>query len=160
MKLNKRFKIIGITLFILITLLLGIKIFLRHESVKCALEYGRLDDIPSNAKRIKVKTRGNPFSRKFFLSFQSTEDEINTWIKNAPDLVKKTWVNPNFKTSGKIKMLGINNENHGLYWPEWFNIEEINDGEYYEIPMNDEQLYGKVWIDKEQTIVYIETSHS
>lgn len=168
MRIRKGFKIIAIIILVFGVSFFGLKLFLRQDRIRCAIEYGRLADIPENANKIKVKTRGNIFSRTFYLSFQTTENDINTWIKNSPDLVKGSWINPNKERlikirdndTGKIKTIDLNDQKSGYYWPSWFRFDEIVKGEYYDIPMDDDHFHGKVWIDKKRNIVYIKTSYS
>jgi len=166
--MKKGYKISLIILLIITTLILGYKFYSRNESIKVAIEWGRLAEIPDNAKQIKVKSRGNIFSRTFYLSFKTTDAELKKWIKNSIDLEQNTWINPNEekyvkfidKETGELDSLNLNDQKKGYYWPIWFKIDKINDGEYYKIPNNDEQLYGEVWVDKELIIVYVKVSHS
>lgn len=166
MRIRKGFKIIGIVFIVLFFLFSGINLYLRQDSIRCAIEYGRLANIPESATRIKVKTRGNLFSRTFYLSFKAEKTKIDKWINGSSDLKKDIWINPkeeriNHVKNGETEPIVLNE--YAIRYgnvPRWFKIAKINDGEYYVIPWNEEHLHGEVWIDLKRNIVYIETSHS
>ena len=44
--------------------------------------------------------------------------------------------------------------------PDWFNPEELMEGEQYEVSIEHEALHGKVWVDRKNNKVFIKTSHS
>ncbi|MGC4023241.1 MAG: hypothetical protein QM734_15505 [Cyclobacteriaceae bacterium] len=169
MKFTKRQKILGTIALVIIVLITGAKIYFRYENIRVALEFGHLAELPENSKKIKVETAGSFFSRTFWLTFESTPDEIDKWIKNSKELRKKNWENPNKKRNAIIKVL---DQKTGEWkeikpgpmrtsgQPDWFNPEDLTEGELYEVSIEHEALYGRIWIDRKNNKVYITTSYS
>ena len=86
MKFTKRQKILGTIALVIIVLVTGTKIYFRYENIRVALEFGHLAKLPNNSKKVKVETAGSFFSRTFWLTFESTPDEIEKWIETLRSL--------------------------------------------------------------------------
>jgi hypothetical protein len=163
MKLTKRTKIVGIVGLVILTLTVGTEIYLRQERIRVALEFGHLAQLPDNSSNIKVDTEGGMFSRTFWLTYESTQDEIKTWLKNSRELMKKEKpgdfeVMTKDPKTGELKELPKPRRS-GL--PDWFSPDESSDNvEMFEVSIPDEALYGTVWIDWKENKVYIQTSYS
>lgn len=165
MKLKKRQKIVGVVGLVMLALTVGTKIYLRQQRIRVTLEFGHLAELPDNSSNIKVDTEGGMFSRTFWLTYESTQDEIKTWLKNSRELTKKEKpVDRDFKImkkdpkTGELKELTKPKRN-GL--PNWFSPDESSDNvEMFEVSIPDEALYGTVWIDWKENKVYIQTSYS
>ena len=147
------------------TLTIATKIYLRHERIRIALEFGHLAKLPDNSSNIKVDTDGGMFSRTFWLTFESTPTEIDNWIKNSNKLVRKDWENTGrrFKvkdeTTGEWREIGPESMRQSGQ-PDWFDPEKLTQGELYEVSIADEALYGKIWVDRKNGKVFIRTSYS
>src|SRR5690606_3755108 len=105
MKFTKRQKTFGTIALVIIVLITGTKIYFRYEDIRVALEFGHLAKLPDNSKKVKVETAGSFFSRTFWLTFESTPDEIDKWIKDSKELKRKDWENTNGKRNAIIKVL-------------------------------------------------------
>jgi hypothetical protein len=165
MKFTKRQKILGSIGLVIIILFTGIKIYFRYENIRVALEFGHLAKLPGNSTNIKVETAGGFFSRTFWLTFESTEDEIDNWIKNSKELQRKDWENTGRKfevldqRTGKWRVIGPESLRTSGQ-PDWFDPEKLIEGELYAVSIGDEALYGKVWVDRKNNKVFIRTSYS
>jgi hypothetical protein len=119
----------------------------QHEDIRVALEYGRLASLPHGANEIRVDTGGSMFSRTFWLSFKADKVAIDKWVAQSPSLFQQA---P--KPLSPSSIMGDN--------PDWF-IGAINiEGVMFQIPWNEEQLHGIVWINYQKGTVCIKTSHS
>ena len=169
MKFTKRQKVLGTIVIVITVLITGTKIYFRYENIRVALEFGYLAKLPDNSKRVKVETAGIFFSRTFWLTFESTPEEIDKWIKDSKKLVRKEWENTKGKRNAIIKVL----DQKTREWrevkpgpmrtsgqPDWFNPEDLTEGELYEVSIEHEALYGRIWIDRKNNKVYITTSYS
>jgi hypothetical protein len=169
MKLTKRQNILGTIGLVIIVSVTGTKIYFRHENIRVALEFGHLATLPENSENVNVETAGSFFSRTFWLTFESTSEEIDKWLSNSKGLTRKEWENSNGKRNPIIKVL---DQKTGEWrelkpepmrtsaQPDWFNPEELMEGELYEVSIEHEALYGKVWVDRKNNRVFIKTSHS
>jgi hypothetical protein len=154
---------------VIATLIIITKVYFRHENIQTALEFGHLAELPEDAKNIKVETAGSMFSRTFWLTFESSDEQINRWIKKSREPKLQEWKkidnNNNAVISrldsktGKFVEVKVENLRHKQQ-PEWFNPEALREGELYEVSIASETLYGGVWIDKRNRKVYIKTSYS
>lgn len=164
MKLTKRQKIFTIVGIVILIFTVGTNIYLRHERIKIALEFGHLAKLPDNSSNIKVETEGGMFSRTYWLTYESTENEIKIWLKNSTELKKKRPIDNDFKVFKKDPLTGELKEltkpkRSGL--PVWFSPEDSSDNvEIFEVSIPEETLYGTVWIDWKKNKVYIQTSYS
>src|SRR5688572_14351435 len=95
MKFTKRQKILGTLGLVIVVLVTGTKIYFRQENIRVALEFGHLAKLPTNSRNIKVETAGGFFSRTFWLTFESTQKDIDQWIKDSKELHRKDWENTN-----------------------------------------------------------------
>lgn len=127
MKFTKRQKILGTITLVIIVLITGTKIYFRYENIRVALEFGHLAKLPENSKKVQVATAGGFFSRTFWLTFESTPEEIDQWIGDSKQLTRK---------------------------------EDLVEGELYEVSIEHEALYGKIWVDRKNNKVYVRTSYS
>jgi hypothetical protein len=165
MKLTKRQKLFGLIGLVIVTAIIETKIYLRQERIRVALEFGHLAKLPDNSSSIKVDTEGGMFSRTFWLTFESTPAEIDNWIRDSNELVRKDWENSSrrFKVrdekSGKWREIGPESIRQSEQ-PDWFDPEKLSEGELYEVSIADEALYGKVWVDRKNGKVFVLTSHS
>jgi hypothetical protein len=165
MKLTKRQKIIGIIGLVIVTLTIGTKTYLRQEKIRVALEFGHLAKLPDNSSNIQVDTKGGMFSRTFWLTYESTQDEIKTWLTKSKQLRKKGKpVDMDFKIitkdpeTGELKEI-TKPKKSGL--PKWFSPDDSLDTvDVFEVSIPEEALYGTVWIDWKENKVYIQTSYS
>jgi hypothetical protein len=169
MKFTKRQKILGTIALVIIVLITGTKIYFRYENIRVALEFGHLAKLPENSEKVKVETAGNFFSRTFWLTFESSPDDIDKWIRDSKELIRKDWQNTSGKTNAIIKVLDQKTGEWreikpGLMrtsgQPDWFNPEDLVEGEIYEVSIEHEALYGKIWVDRKNNKVYIRTSYS
>jgi len=165
MKLTKRQKIFGTVGLVILTLTVGTKIYLRQERICVALKFGHLAKLPDNSSSIEVDTEGGMFSRTFWLTYESTEEEIKTWIKNSKELRKKERpAERDFKIMKKDPKTGELKEvtkPKRSELPDWFSPDESLDNvEMFEVSIPDEALYGTVWVDWKENKVYIQTSYS
>jgi|GEM_PF-6667515 len=169
MKLAKRQEFLGTIGLVMIVLVTGTKIYFRHENIRVALEFGHLATLPEDSKNVKVETAGGFFSRTFGLTFESTPEGIDKWIIDSRKLTRKEWPNSIGKRNMVIKVL----EQKTGEWkelrsasmrtqgqPDWFNPEDLSEGEIYEVSIEHEALYGKVWVDRKNNKVFIKTSYS
>jgi len=173
MNLTKRQIIFGTIGLVIIILITGAKIYFRYENIRVALEFGHLAKLPDNSRNIKVETFGGLFSRTFWLTFESSSTDIDKWLSESKELTKKDWKgdweNANRQSNGIIKVL---DQKTGEWreikpgpirssgQPDWFNPEQLTEGELYEVSIEQDALYGKVWIDRKNNKVYIRTSYS
>ena len=103
------------------------------------------------------------------MTFESTPEEIDRWISASKILTRKEWENSNGKRNATIKVL---DQKTGEWrelkpgsirtsgQPAWFNPEDLEEVELYEVSIEQEALYGKVWIDRKNNKVFITTSYS
>jgi hypothetical protein len=169
MKFTKRQKVFATIALVIIVLITGTKTYFRYENIRVALEFGHLAKLPDNSEKVKVETAGGFFSRTFWLTFESSPNEIDKWIKDSKELIRKDWENPDGKRKAIIKVL---DQKTGEWreikpgpmrtsgQPEWFNPEDLVEGELYEVSIEQEALYGKIWVDRKNNKVYIRTSYS
>jgi len=165
MKLTERQKVIGFIGLVIFTVTIGTRIYLRQHRIRVALEFGHLAKLPLNSSNINVDTEGGMFSRTFWLTFESTPAEIDKWIKDSKLLVKKDWKNTGRRYKVKHGNTGewreIGPESIGQSGkPDWFDPEKLSEGELYEVSIADVALYGKVWVDRKNAKVFIQTSYS
>lgn len=147
------------------TVTVATKIYQRQEKIRVALEFGHLAKLPENASNIKVDTQGSMFSRTFWLTFESSPTEIDKWIKDSKELVRKDWENTNLEIKVKDEKTSEWREigpdrTRPSGQPYWFNPEMLDEGELYEVSIPDEALYGKVWVDRKNGKVFLRTSYS
>ncbi len=136
-----------------LVVLLGCGYFAYHryqqrEAISAALAYGRLAVLPAGVEAVQVDTEGGMFSRTFWLTFRANPATIRQWIARCPSLVKQQ---PSSLPAASVSVGAA---------PGWFAVQGIKKGSLYQIPWNQESLYGTVWIDYETGTVYIKTSHS
>jgi hypothetical protein len=62
----------------------------QEEMMALVLEWGRLSSFPANASQVFVETEGNSFTRSFHASFVAPREDIQTWIKDSPELNETT----------------------------------------------------------------------
>jgi len=130
-----------------------------------ALVFGHLAKLPGNSSNINVDTKGSMFSRTFWLTFESTPAEIDKWIKDSKFLVKKDWENAGrrynvkHENTGNWRERGPESIGHSGK-PDWFDPEKLSESELYEVSIADEALFGRVWVDRKNAKVFIQTSHS
>jgi len=167
MKFTKRKKIIGAVGLGILTLIIATTLYLRQEKIRVALEFGHLAKLPGNSSNVKVETKGSMFSRTFWLTFESTPEGIDQWVKDSrlsamqdkemqvgghPKIMIKDPVTGETKELTKPRKSGL---------PDWFVPDESSATvDIYKVTFEDEALRGTIWIDRKQNKVYIETSYS
>ena len=168
MGIRKRYVLLWVTGFLMISLLVAAKIYYRQEHIRVALLFGGLSDLPADAINVEVETVGNMFSRTFWLAFESSDTNITSWLKQAEELEQKEWHAPSGEyqaiqidpVTGKEMTYREEINNSLKQEPEWFNPKELREVEYYEIQLSGTAYYGQIWIDRKSNRVWIKTSYS
>ncbi|WP_305032691.1 hypothetical protein [Hymenobacter convexus] len=137
----------------LIALILSVGYYKYHqwhqnEAIRAALEYGRLAPLPDSATDVQVDTEGSMFSRTFWLCFKTNRTTIDKWVAKSSSLSKQPSVE---LSTADFPVIDA---------PSWFSPQIITRGKKFDIPSNEDELYGTVWIDYASGTVYIKTSHS
>lgn len=120
----------------------------RQERVRATLAYGQLALLPPAVTNLEVDTEGGLFSRTFWLTFQASGTEIDSWLKHSPTLTKLP--------AAEL----TRSDYQSLSAPTWFTPEVIRQGEVFRLAVNEEAMYGTVWVDKKTNTVYVKVSHS
>jgi len=120
----------------------------QQSAIETALAYGRLAPLPNAATDVRVDTEGSMFSRTFWLCFKADKALIDQWVAQSSSLSRQAPV----VLPAASSLLGEA--------PDWFDPRIIKRGMKFNIPSNEEELYGTVWIDYASGTVFIKTSHS
>ena len=85
--------VIGCTLLLLLFLWIAVSIGLdmcgivlpwhRDSAVECTLLWGGLAPFPADPSELDISTAGSPFTRTFLITFSSTKDAVESWIRYA-----------------------------------------------------------------------------
>ena len=71
----------------------------KNEIIKTTLNWGGLNKLPENSEIIKIEKNGSMFTRQFIIEFESSNSEINSWIKNCKNLKNIT---PKIENNTKV----------------------------------------------------------
>jgi len=160
------------TALLITVLIFTWKAYWRHEDIRVALEYGHLAELPENSFNIQVETAGGMFSRTFWLSFESTDAEINAWLNQSKEsgLERREWYDT---TRNREDYIVVRLDNKTKQWekfslepsipgnpPAWFKPENVLQLEYYGNDTPEKALVGHIWIDRKNRRVFIKTSYS
>jgi len=74
----------------------------KEETIKTALLWGGLHELPENAEIVSIRKYGSLLTRQFKIEFISTKPEIERWISNS-----KRLKNNKPKKENKIKIFSI-----------------------------------------------------
>jgi len=165
MKFTNLQKILIIATLPVVGLTISLKLYLKEEKIRGALMFGHLSKLPENIKNVKIETVGNPFSRRFWLVFESTPTEIDKWVDQSESLTlrESPHLNQNYiaKSEGSVEIeVNTSNDLAEPNRPGWFVPLKETEAALYEASIPNEALYCKVWVDRKRGIVYVLMSRS